>query len=900
MKKGLIVCLGVLILNLWLPLHMKAIIMTPIDTVYYFIKVDTSTVHVGYLRVDSLYTNLTVLDDVKGDYALWRFKENVPGTGIRDYHIINKKTGDTLAFNVPVTDDIALIYSGGPLKVWYDLFAVDNNDPELFLTSNMGLDYYLTYDGEVKISHDASTLPRLQFRIERPKFAPVKGAFYRIKVDTLPGDYFGYLSADTLTSTRDSLRIDTAKTDLTLWRFDQDTIINDTVVYYKITNKVTGDLMAFDMPYNDTVACVKNNGLLYQWMTPFFAEDKRTAQLIVCDTATKTNYYLGVDADTVVWLISDTSTIRRMTFFLEDELPPPPPIQYMFDSTQVYRIKYKNGPNVGPNMKDKYIGRDSDGSSEYLDSVYAHIPDGQFVVSRLNPNSLINRTQTTPLETMSYVIEAPDDTIPDTYVWRGDTIEVKAIDYGALNKKDPRLGYKYVHPSTLSAYCHYFTYVSPDSLEGRILGSDKFVKLLEPGDTATYLLEEGALEIGAPEVGDIAMLRRYKYRLRSLLDTTQYLSRKSPSEMTNDIYDTVLYYLKESVNPGEYYLLLYNRPPNPYQKLIVDSVSKQLIHAPKDTTAFSLFRIEQTIRRAYVEPDPYNYLNHLPDNKGRGFYELTIMPPEPPIQKTWLSKNFYDYPVLAREGESMLRAGSYTPYDLQLWVDTARGTDFQPEKPYFYIVKDVDTTTYDSYRIQGYFLHVIDSSLLAPNKDYTVEVDGKTYNRLNFVKARRVTANELRLDDMARDINGAALHEYRFYFQETDEQDGYYLVTEAGYGDGGQTSARGYLSYISIDTLYVGPREGALKIQFTGSMVANAVIPPVVPPKEEVSREIAVTGQTGQITILNAADQPVHVYNMLGRLIFQSTLATDHETIPTARGIHIVKVGPITRKVVVP
>ena len=899
MKKGFIVCLGVLMLNLWLPLPIKAIIMTPSDTIYYFIKVDTSAVHVGYLRVDSMDTNLTLVDSVKGDYALWKFKRR--SASIPDYYIINKKTGDTIAFDVPTTDTRAIIHDGGAINVWYALFAVNTNDPELLLSYNAGFEYYLTYDGEVKISPEASTsLKPIRFQLERPKFDPIPGEFYRIKVDTLPGDYLGYLSADTLTATLDSIRIDTARTDLTLWQFDLDTLINDTAIY-KITNKVTGVMLAFDVPNNDTIAYVKNTGLLNLWLTPLYTEENRIAQLMARDTTTKTDYFLGLDEDTVVWFVNDTTDIAKLSFYIEDEILPPPPPQYLFDSTKVYRMKYLNGQNVGPHNRNKYLGVDAVGIPIWLDSVYAHIPDGQFVVNKANTSSLLNRTQTENLtDSIFYALDISNNRIPDTYVYREDTVEITEINYGSFDKTDPHLGYKYVHPSSLSTYCHYFVYSSPDSLEGRILSSDWTVKLLELNDTAMYLLEEVSLSLGAPEVGGIEQLRKYQYRLHSLSDTSLYLSGHSPSEMTNVKTDAALYYLKESENPKEYYLLLYK--PD-IHKLIVDSVSKQLIHAPKDTLAFSLFRIEETIRRAYEDPDPYTYLTQLPDNKGRGFYELRITNPQPPGQMTWLSKNFYDYPVLAREGESMLRAGSYTPYDLQLWVDTARGTGFQPDKPYFYIVKDVDTT--DSYKIQGYFLHVIDSPLLAPNNDYIVEVNGKTYNRLNFVNATRVTANDMQLISNARIINGLTLNEYRFYFQETDEKDatgkpvGYYLVTEAGYGDGHRSNERGYLSFKTVDTLYVGPRDGALKIQFTGSTVANVIIPPAAPPLEEISREITIIGQAGRIDIHNAAGQPAYVYNMLGRLIVQQTLASDNETIPATRGIHIVKAGPITRKVIV-
>ena len=892
MKKGFIISLGVLILNLAFPVHTKAIIMLPIDTISYYIKADTSGVNVGYLRVDTMDTHKVLVDSVKGDYALWTFVKLpsylFPGS-ISDYYIINKKTGIALAFNAPSTDVEAIISSGSALDKWYDLFDVEG-EPDLFLSYEAALKYYLTYDDDgVKISPESSTLTRLEFIIERPRFSPEADAYYRIKIDFEGDNYF--LSADTMTLTRDSLTLDTARNDLTLWRFDMDTLINDTAIY-KIRNKVTDVLLAFDKPSNDTVAYVNDNGALFQWLTPFYTEEKRMAQLMVRDTSTLLNYFLSVDADTVVMLVGEASTLPKLSFYIDDEHLPPPPIQYQFDSTLVYRIKYISGANEG-----KYLGVNYEGLTIFIeDSVYAHIPDGQFIVNRRNTYSLLNRTQTDRYtDTMYYAIGTSGDTIPNVFVYRTDSIEVKPILFGGFDKTNSTLGYKYVNPTSLEEYCHYFYYANTDSLEGRLLGVDTDVKLLMPEDTvrAKFLIEEARVIRGATEIGEIAELRKYQYRLRYAEDTTLYLSGTTPLQTTNVRTDAGLYYLKESINPGQYYFILYEPT---IHKLIVDSVSLQMIHAPKDTTVNSLFRIEQTIRPSYDDADLYTYLTQFPDTKGKGYYELRITDPRS-LQQKWLTKNFYDYAVLGREGETMLRAGSFTPLDLQLWVDTARGPHNQPDRPSFYIVKDVDTTAtgFDSYQIQGYFLHVIDSTLNPANRANMVEVDGKAYNRLNYINATRTTANELQLS-ATRTISGTAINEYRFYFQHTDEAGMYYLMTEAGYGDIGHTNARGYLS-IKNDTIYVGPRDGALKIQFEGSTVANVIIPAA--PKEEISREITVTGNTGRIDILNAVGQPVYVYNMLGRLMEQRTLASDRETIPVIRGIHIVKVGPVTRKVIV-
>jgi len=210
-------------------------------------------------------------------------------------------------------------------------------------------------------------------------------------------------------------------------------------------------------------------------------------------------------------------------------------------------------------------------------------------------------------------------------------------------------------------------------------------------------------------------------------------------------------------------------------------------------------------------------------------------------------------------------------------------------------VKDVDTTAagFNSSRVEGYYLHVMDSTKRESHENSIIEVDGKAYNRLNYVYAKRTAANELELKN-GRVIKNDTINEYRFYFQESGVTDQYYLVTEAGYGDGGRSNMRGYLS-MKYDTIYVGPREGALKVQFLGSTVSNVIIAPV---KEEAN-EIAIIGQTGQIDIHNAAGQPISVYNILGRLIAQRTATSNLETITVPRGILIVKAGPLTRKVVV-
>ena len=893
--------LSVLILNLWLPFHSKAIHLPPIDGVYYYIQVDKMETPAGYLSVDPTDNQQVVLDDAKGEYALWKF---IVSTTTSEYYIVNYMTDYALAFEIPATtDEDAIIHPEGSLALWYSLFDEDL-EPNVFVTSDMSQTHYLTCDddGNVKISANTTTLIPLTFRLERPKLLPTNH-YYRIRVDTLGTPLtapLGYLSADTLKATCDSLTIDKAITDLSLWVFELDSIVKDTTLY-KITNHEKGIILAFDVPGVDTIASVTNTGLLNQWRIPFYEDEHPTGTLMVQDTVTKINYYLAVNPYNEVMLVKDppASNTRILSFALADSFQ----YEYPFDSTQVYKIKYKQGP-LATLYPDFYAGVNVDGSDMFLDSVYTHIPDGQYVVNHKNTRGLLNRTlneNVHTIDTLFYVI----DTVTGLWVqdWyhttAGDTVEVTPIDYGSLDKHNPHLGYMYVPPYLLIDSCHYLTCTLPDSLAGRLLGEDTIVMLLAEGDTAYYLLEEAGMLPGAQMISDIASLHKSLYRLRSTADTTMYLSSNPLSQLSNN--DAGLYLLKESIIPGDYYLVLYTSPTS-VQKLTVDADTKQLYHTSITTPEYTLFNVVQAERPSFKEPDPYTYLTDFPDDKGKGFYELRIGT-EQEDQK-WLTKNIYDYAVLGKEGESMLRAGSFTPYDLLLWVDTARGPLSQPDKPSFYIVYDVDTLEAgpaNSY-IMGYFLHIMDSTNILS----TVEVDGNSYFRLNYVHVRRTPTHILRLSS---DIDSEPeINEFRFYFQETNETDKngnpyYHLVTEAGYGDGGRTPIRGYLAQKG-DTLFVGPYEMAKKIQLSSStiaIVANEVVaaPPLPPAPEAVNNDIAIIGGTGAIDVLNAAGQPLSVYNILGRLVTQRTLATDFETIAVARGILIVKAGPITRKVVV-
>ena len=448
--------------------------------------------------------------------------------------------------------------------------------------------------------------------------------------------------------------------------------------------------------------------------------------------------------------------------------------------------------------------------------------------------------------------------------------------------------------------------------------ADSLAVLLAEGDTMQFVLEvaEPNITQGAPAIAGIPALERLAYRLRSKEDSTLYFSVQADSLAVDTIPYTSSFFLKEDTvlvpEPEEKgYYFIENSNTVSVRKLLADS-TKHFNLVPIDSTDIHLFTL--TPKDRYVaEEDPYEYLTEL--LYGRGLYELSA---DVYGESRYLTKNYYHYAVLGKEGESMLRSGSYTPADFHLWIDTARGPGYNPVKPSFYIVKDVDSTSLTASQplnISGYFLHVMDSASLPEHDDYVVEIDGKTYNRVNFVKAHRRSAGELLLDTTSRaqfrdsvgfaGKNEQAINEYRFYLQYVDENDDdrCYIVTEQGYG--GKPGIRGYLSINPSDNpsdrkLYVGPRDGVSIVPLTvsrASMVSNEVIPPVV---EEVTKKITVIGGNGQVDIRNATGLRVIVYNVVGQQVADKILTADQETIPVSRGVLIVKIGDkTTRKVIV-
>jgi hypothetical protein len=481
-------------------------------------------------------------------------------------------------------------------------------------------------------------------------------------------------------------------------------------------------------------------------------------------------------------------------------------------------------------------------------------------------------------------------------------------------KFNPYLGYGRPDTVGLDLSAFVISYASTDTLNGRVMGyehSDSLLVLLPDGDTAQFVLGvSGIYSGGAPEIAGIPRLERLAYHLRAHDDTTLYISVRANDSIAMDtVPHQASFFLKEDTVPDVVkYYFVENMPVE--RKLLVDS-TKHFNPVSIDSVDVHLFVLIRK-ERYPAEEDPYEYLTYeelLENFSGPGLYEFSA---DIVTYHRYLTKNFYDYAFLGMEGESMLRAGSYMPSDFHLWIDTARGPGFNPLKPSFYIVKEVDTIP-SKFNISGYFLHVMDSTSLPDHDEYVVKTIGGDYeyNRLNFVKANRYSGNELLLASSvalrARDSvgfagkNEDAINEYRFYLQKTDNSGEYYIVTEQGYGQNGK---RGYLSVMdgtNNTRLYVGPRSDSYARPLTVSVASRVSNETVLPPKpEETSKKIAVIGGDGQVAVHNALGESVTVFNVLGQRIADKVISSDRETIPVSRGILIVKVGgSVTQKVVV-
>ena len=903
---------------------LKASGIPPVDSIYCYLKVDTAGVNVGYLQFDPATDELIIVDSPRNDFALWRIFQKPEEAVDNYYRILNKVHGDTMAFNVPeqAADTVAVINVNGILNKWLGMF--DNASEPDSLKFYIGETYYYLSFGNdsVFLSPSGSEKTALTFSVERIKALPVDGTSYRLKVDTagMPDvNPIGYLSADITNATNDSLTVskifDGA---LSLWEFENDTIFSDTT-YFKITNKGTGKKLAFNhiTTVSDTVASVDDNGIMSHWLIPFFKEDNGKGKLMVRDTLNMIDYYLGLDEDNTVKLISDITTHRYMTLLFEEDV--------LMPDSVVYKVKHLNAPGDSAGL---FLASSDKGQLVYVDSVYAHIPNGQFVLLNGNRYNLMNRMSnllvtgngTTILDSLKYVV-IDDSLMLNQYTNGDDIFEITKVEMGAY-KNNPKLGYKSFTPEELNAYSYMFTQVSVDTLENFFMGydvSDSLVMVLDEGDTTRFLVSYNSTRQigGAPAIAGIPSLSRDMYYFSPLEDSALYMAKNDDGGIAmKTVSNRSSFFLKEDTIPGNYYFIEYNSAGLDNKVLINPSLCLDI--ADLDSTDTHSFKIEARSRKI-IEPEPSTYLTELPS--GAGFYELSVIHPLSWEEK-YLTKNFYDYAVLGKEGESMLRAGSYTPFDLHLWVDTARGKGYNPEKPSFYIVKDVDTTATNFNRdsISGYYFHVMDSiDRISHEGSVYTNGAGDEFNRVNFVKAKRFSANELLLDNVsgaagARDSvgfegkNEDAINEYRFYLQrpDKDNDDGtYYIVTEAGYGDGNRTDARGYLSFAG-DTLYIGPRDSVgapassrrnLKVTFRKSTVSNEVIPP--PVIEEQSNKVVISGGVGQVTILNATGEEAIVYNILGQPVIKRVLASDHESVPAPRGIMIVRLGLKAQKVVV-
>jgi hypothetical protein len=889
----------------------------PDESYYYYINVYTNDVYVGKLSVSNNNNNLQI-GNTDEDYLLWKFTQAAVLKS--KYYITNKKTTDTLAFNTvhnPLLDDtIASINNASnQLNIWADLFDIGYYyQPYSYemCSYHEGVPYYLTLnDNSIYLSKTNTNYTKIKIRIERQKKLPEVSKYYRLKIDTVYDNTepVNFLAVDTTRvdyRVSDSLIIGNIENDLGLWKFETDTVISDST-FYRIYNKETNDLLSFAVPVaDDTVALTNKTGLgLNRFLIPFFIEDKYNNKLMLRDTAAKQDYYLGLH-DSTVLLLRDTSQYRILYFQLayEDESI------YRFDSTGVYSIKYLTGADSG-----RFAAKDVFNNSIFVDSVYAHIPDGQYVVNVLNHNSLINRTEKNHVNTPDFEFVSDTVTgehIPDTYKYGSDTVYVRPIDYGGFDASDSTIGYKFFIPDSVITNCYYaFSYSNDDTLTGGVLFADiaeQKIKL-ERIDTTMFMLKNPIVEYGIPSIGNIASLKRVRYAVSPYIDTAKYMDSNEPMSLTGSIENAGSFYFKNTDSiPDNYSFYMISGSHN--KKYAINSL-REFKYMKLDTAFNSYFKIlEFEIPGPPVEIDTFAYLKSLPN--GRGLYELYTTNGE----NRMLTKNYFNYMVFSKEGESILKSGSFEPNDFYLWLDTARGTGYNPDKPSFFIVKDAMDTA-STLGIRGYYMHVFDSAQVTNNSDYVVTFDS-AYNRVNFVLAKRTGANKLELPENSFSVGDATpnvkgINEYRFYLQIVDtitNSDEYYIVTEQGFL--GKAGNRAYLSYrqeveSGKSYYYFGPRdtlinESNIKVKLKyvpNPTVSNSVVPPAI--KEDIiDNSISIIGGTGQVAIKNAKGLNVSIFNIVGQKVAEKMLASDYETLSVPRGIAIVKLGSVkTQKVVI-
>ena len=678
----------------------------------------------------------------------------------------------------------------------------------------------------------------------------------------------------------------------------------------------------------------------------------RNDSLIMDGAAYSTTFYLKKDATSNVYAIIDANATNSRKMFVDatrrlfmaplDSIhthwfeisskinPILFPTESIVDTTHIYKVKYLNGPDSG-----YYFGANMNGYKKLLDTVYAHLPEGQFVVRKENKFTLDSRVgwglrtgryETNPewynyYDSLKVVIK--DGFIVDNqFTNTVDTFEIVAIDYGDIDThiSNPYLGYKYFTQEELSEQAFAFQYQSADALNNAYIGYKDVnipcVLTSNGEDTARFVVEPSfyVYSEGASAIGTIPKLQRRAYRFYSVQDTNFYL------RMDKENYDSIMvmkglrsvsdednlfFYLKEDTipNTGNYAFIIKSEYVDNQAKMFA-APNRQLFMGPIDSLHTHVFKLEVKDRFIF-ELDPYNYMQAL--TQGVGLYEMTTT--ETDGSDSYLTRNFYSNAVFRKEGESILRAGSYIPSDFHLWIDVAQtGTAAKPDKTSYYIVREVDTLK-SKFNISGYFLHVMDSIAIGANEDNTVTIDGKYYNRVNFEQATRASANTLLLDTTtmakARDSvgfvgkNEKAINEFRFYLQQASQAGKYYIVTEQGYG--GKVGIRGYLSIDQKGNLYFGPRDGAVRpvTLSLANMVANEA-PPFQPVIQTVDAGISIIGGKGMVHVQNGMGQQITVYNVVGQQIARKMLDSDNESIPIPRGIAIVQVANgRTQKVVV-
>ena len=263
------------------------------------------------------------------------------------------------------------------------------------------------------------------------------------------------------------------------------------------------------------------------------------------------------------------------------------------------------------------------------------------------------------------------------------------------------------------------------------------------------------------------------------------------------------------------------------------------------------------------------------------------------------------FAVLKAEGQSILKSDVYTHDSLTLWLDTACLT-FEETMPLYYL--STNAFAEEGVKTRNYLMNTLDS---AEVKGYAYEAAGAEAVRAAFIAGsvcgidsiaiKGDTINAMNLNPAAVAFEVAAeysdeaykilsVQEYLnpAYDEEAAEEQGEEYDVEK------YLPRNAYLAHLNNVVYWTTDPEQAevFKVMTTSTPTSN--------DKIAAESAISVIANDGTVTIQGAAGKSVVISNILGKVVAETVLSSDNDTIAVPAGIVAVAVeGEAAVKVVV-